>query len=421
MDKATSLRRMQRIATGFVVGALAIRVGAAFLPDSTWVEYLRAFSEAAVVGGLADWFAVTALFRHPLGLPIPHTRILPRSKKRIGGSLSDFVVSNFLSREVVERELVKIDLSAKAADFLESKADSIAARCTEFLPRLLLALNDEDISRFLQTQFTDRLRKVSVAPLAGRLIELLTSGDKHERIVDDLLKVAETGLSENRDVLTEMNRKEIPIPDSLGIPKMTIAIPLSAVKDKLAAKIAEDAMKRILRAICDVRNKPDHEVRRRIRERIASFVIELKDSPEMLIRGEEIRNEFLANSHVEIYASQVWAEIKAAITDDATSRNSQIQKQLATGLHRMAQQVKTDEAMRDKFNSILSSAALDIIADNAPHFGRIIEETIDRWDGDELSRKLELEVGSDLQFVRINGTLVGGLLGLLLHALVSIF
>jgi uncharacterized membrane-anchored protein YjiN (DUF445 family) len=280
-DKAVSLCRMQRLATGCVAGALAIRIGAAFLPDSTWVEYLRAFSEAAVVGGLADWFAVTALFRHPLGLPIPHTRILPRSKKRIGGSLSDFVVTNFLSREVVERELLKIDLSAKGADFLESKADSIAARATEYLPRLLLALNDVEISRFLQTQFTDRLHKVSVAPLAGRLIELLTSGDKHERIVDDLLKVAETGLSENRDVFTELIRKEIPIPDSLGVPGIPIALPLGAVKDKLAAKIAEEAMKRILRTIGEVRGEPDNEIRKRIRERIARFVVDLKESPEI--------------------------------------------------------------------------------------------------------------------------------------------
>jgi uncharacterized membrane-anchored protein YjiN (DUF445 family) len=141
----------------------------------------------------------------------------------------------------------------------------------------------------------------------------------------------------------------------------------------------------------------------------------------MLARGEEMRNEFLANPHVGSYATQIWAELKTAITDDAVSANSQIRTHLAAGLHRVAGQVKTDQAMRDKFNAGMRTAALDIIESNAPQFGRIIEETIARWDGVELSRKLELEVGRDLQFVRINGTLVGGLLGLVLHALVSVF
>jgi uncharacterized membrane-anchored protein YjiN (DUF445 family) len=420
-DKSGSLRRMQGVATGCVAAALAIRIGAAFLPDSTWVGYLRAFSDAAVVGGMADWFAVTALFRHPLGLKIPHTRILPRSKSRIGASLSDFVVSNFLSREVVERELLKIDLSAKGAEFLEARAEPIATRVTMYLPRFLEALNDEDISRFLQTQVTDRLRKVSLAPMAGRIVELLTSGDKHERIVDDLLGVAEGGLKENRDVFTEMIRKEIPVPDSLGLPGLPIAVPLGAVKDKLASKIADEAMKRILTTITEVRGRPDHEIRKRIRDRIARFAADLKESPDMLARGEEIRNEFLANPHVGNYAGQIWSELKVAIKEDTLSANSQIRSHLAAGLHRAAVQVKTDHAMREKFNMKIRSAALEIIESNAPQFGRMIEETIARWDGNELSRKLELEVGRDLQFVRINGTLVGGLLGLALHALVSLF
>lgn len=419
VNKAESLRRMQHVATGCVAVAFAMRVGTGFLPDSTWVGYLRAFSEAAVVGGLADWFAVTALFRHPFGIPIPHTRILPKGKDRLAAALSDFVVSNFLNREVVARELEKIDLSAKGADFLEGKAAIFASHATEYLPRLLDALDDEDISRFIETQFTERLRKVNVAPIAGKLIELLTSGDKHVRVVSDVLKLAQDSLGENRDVLTTLIRKEIPIPDSLAVPMLPIAIPLGPVKDKLAGMIAEEAMKRILRTIEEVRENPDHEIRVRISERISRLAVELKESPEMLARGEEIKNEFLANPNVSDYAARIWSEIKTAVREDAARPDSHIRRHIADGIRRVAGQVKSDDQLREKFNAGMRTAALDIISGNATQFARVIEETVARWDGEELSRKLELEVGRDLQFVRLNGTLVGGLLGIVIHALVS--
>ncbi len=418
-EKANSLRRMQRIATGCVAAAFTVRVGAGFLPDLVWVGFLRAFSEAAVVGGLADWFAVTALFRHPLGLPIPHTRILPRSKDRIATSLATFVVGNFLSRDVLDRELNKIDISTKGAEFLESKSDAIAARATEYLPRLLHALDDADVSRFLESQFTDRLRKIPVAPMVGRLIELLTSGDKHERIVNDLLKLASDGLGDNRDVLTGLIRKEIPVPDSFSLPGLPMALPLKAVKDKLAGMIAEEAMKRILRTIGEIRDNPAHEIRLRIRERIAKLAVELTESPGMISRGEEIKVEFLANPNVTAYAARVWTEIKTALLEDAALENSQIRAHLAGALRRAAAQVKSDGLVREKFNTALRAAALDILSGNAPQFARVIEETVARWDGEELARKLELEVGRDLQFVRLNGTLVGGLLGVVLHLLMK--
>jgi len=417
--KAASLRKMQTIATGCVGAAFAIRLGTAYMPDVTWVGYLRAFSEAAVVGGLADWFAVTALFRHPLGLPIPHTRILPRGKDRLAKSLSTFVVTNFLNRDVVERELLKVDLSAKAADYLETKSEVIAGKMTEYLPRVLDAMDDEDISRFLQAQFTQRIRKVNVTPIAGKMIDLLTSGDKHVQIVDDLLKIGSDALGENSDILAEMVQKEIPVPDSLNVPGIPIGVPLGKVKEKLSAMIAKESMKRILSTIEDVRQNPQHEIRKRIRGKIATLSEELKQSPEMIARGEEMKNEFLSNPNVSDYASDIWKEIKLAIQEDAQRPNSQIRQHLTNALKRIAHQVKDDEKMRHKFNNGIRSAGLDIIIGNAPQFAKIIEDTVSRWDGEELSNKLELEVGRDLQFVRLNGTLVGGLLGLLLHLLSS--
>ncbi len=256
--------------------------------------------------------------------------------------------------------------------------------------------------------------------MAGRLIELLTSGDKHERIVNDLLKLGEDGLRENQDMLTGLIRKEIPVPDSFSVPGLAISMPLGAVKDKLAGMIAEESMKRIMRTIGQVRENPDHEIRARIRQRIARLATDLQESPEMQARGEEIRAEFLANPNVTAYAAQIWSEIKASLLADASRQDGQIRRHLVNALRRVAGQVKSDQHVREKFNDGLRTAALDVISDNAPQFARMIEETVGRWDGDELALKLELEVGRDLQFVRLNGTLVGGLLGAMLHFLTSL-
>lgn len=419
LEKENALRKMRGYATAAVATAFTLLIVTYFLSDATWVRYLRAFAEAAVIGGLADWFAVTALFRHPLGLPIPHTRILPQSKDRIASTAASFVVTNFLNRDVLERELNAIDLSAKGSEMVIAKAEVLAARATESLPRILDALGDEDISRFLETQFAERMQGVSIAPIAGRIIELITSGDKHEKIVNDILGLGEKAVRDNEDVLTQLIRKEIPLHDSLPVLGMAIPLPVETVKDKLASMIAANAMKRIMKTLEEVRQNPEHEIRSRIRERIAKLAIELKESPEMRERGEEIKNDFLANSNVSAYAGQVWNEIKNAIRKDVTQPDSQILKHLETGLRRTAEQIKGDEALRDKLNSFIRSSALEVVTSNHPHIERMIRETVQRWDGKELADKLELELGRDLQFVRLNGTLVGGLLGVVLHFMVS--
>ncbi|MBI3300069.1 MAG: DUF445 domain-containing protein [Elusimicrobia bacterium] len=401
---------LRRLATGVLFAAFALRVAAAFLPDTVWARCLKAFCEAAVVGGLADWFAVTALFRRPLGLPIPHTRILPENKDRIGASLSRFVVGNFLNREVVARELERVDLSAKAAEHLELKAGAIAAGAAELLPRLLAALDDQDISRFLEAQFAARLRAVQVAPVAGRLLELVTSGDKAERVVDDLLKAGGDALADNHDVLERLIAKEMPIPDMLGV-----------VKDKLAGYVAREAVKRFQRAVEEVRADPAHELRARIRERVGRLAVELRESPEFLARGEELKQDFLANPNVAAWASKVWSELKDSLVADAARPDGEIRRRLEAALRRVAAQVKADEPLRAKFNASLRAAAADIVAGNAEQASRIIQETVARWDGEELGGKLEAEVGSDLQFVRLNGTLVGGLMGLALHLGAALF
>lgn len=419
LAKAADLKRFQRLATACVAVALLFRIACCWIPDSAWVGYLRAFAEAAVVGGLADWFAVTALFRHPLGLAIPHTRIIPRSKERIAKSLGEFIVGNFLSRTVVDREVGRLDLCTRGAEYLRANAEAVASRICSYLPAGIAVLDDDDISRFLEVQVVGRVRRMKLGPVVGRLIELLTADGRHEKVTDDILKLGEAGVRENRDVIVSLIRKEIPVPESFAIPNLPIALPLGGVKDRLAGLIAEEAVKRVLGTLAEMRDNPGHELRTRLRDRIARFASDLKTSPEMLASAEEFKEEFLANPHLGELASKVWLEVVATILDDLANPDGKIKAHLAGALLRAAEQVASDAPLRDKLNSAACRAASEIVSSNAGRFAGIIEDTVARWDGDELSVKIELEVGKDLQFVRLNGTLVGGMLGVVLHGLVS--
>ncbi len=405
------------LAGGCVFACFGLRFVCEFFAHQPWVGYVKAFAEAAIVGGLADWFAVTALFRHPLGIPIYHTRILPNNKGRIAKSLADFVVGNFLTRDVIGRELAKLDLSERVATYLSSHAGKLAARATEYLPHLLNSLDDEDICRFLHEQFTSRLRAMPVTPVLGKLVEVLTAGDKHIRLTDDLLGVLGRALHANEDVIIAMIRREIPVPDALSLPKLPVAIPLGAVKDRLAELISIELVKRIQRNLEEVSKDPEHLIRQRLREHISKIASDLRSSPEIIARGEEIKDEFLANPNVSDYAKRVWEDIKTSLLRDASDVGGEFRRRMEAAIHRAASQLSNDPPLREKLNTGLQAALVDIATDNAPKFGAIIEETIRCWDGDELARKLELEVGRDLQFVRLNGTLVGGLIGIVIHSL----
>ncbi len=396
---------MRRVATGlFVLMAVMFLAARAHEAAHPWLGFVRAFAEAAMVGALADWFAVVALFRHPLGLPIPHTAIIPRNKDRIGAGLGRFVETNFLAPDIVSHKLADADLASKLAHWLKRPRtiDLIATRLSRFLPTLLDALDDDDLRRLAQLTITGRLERVQLAPLAGDAIDLLTRDGRHRPVVDELIDRGATALQEYEPLIRDRVRARTAwLWRAIGVDAM--------VTDKLIA-VAEETLDA-------ARNDPDHAWRRKLDEQIASFATQLKTSPELNASAEALKAELLAHPAVAHYLNGLWNDLRTQVATDVARPDSKVRAHVAGAIQALAERLLADELIRRKVNRLLRTA-LEQAADTGRHaLADLIAQTVHKWDAHTVSEKIELAVGRDLQFVRINGTLIGGLVGLVLHSI----
>lgn len=398
------LTKMQRIASGLLCGMFIVFLAAKF-GESNFPElgFVRAFAEAAMVGALADWFAVTALFRRPMGLPIPHTAIIPTNKDRIGESLGLFVQNNFLSPEILTEKLQNFDLASKFADWLASHENSavLSQKICDALPALLNALSDEDVRNFIEKNISERIRAVEAAPLAGNILATLTSGNRHQQLLDEALKFAGQFLQENKSAIREKITQESP----WYIPQF--------VDNKLYEKIITKAEE----TLREVNFDPHHELRRKFTLATQDFVQKLKNSPEYHAKGEEIKEEILSSPIVQQYFGSIWTDIKQKIIADANSPDSALRKHIENALLGFGESLKNDSAIRQKINDWVQSAAVHLISERRGEVGNLIAETVRKWDSATMTRKIELQTGRDLQFIRINGTIVGGLVGLVIYVI----
>ncbi|HEY4610904.1 MAG TPA: DUF445 domain-containing protein, partial [Ilumatobacteraceae bacterium] len=294
LERRIALRRMKFIATAFLVGATVVFLVFRWLEQTHgWAGYVRAFAEAAMVGALADWFAVSALFRHPLGLPIPHTAIIPNRKDQIGRSLGEFVQSNFLTREVLNERLAGAHVGKRLGDWLgdEQNAAKAGEGASDALRGALEVLDDRDVASALETLIERRVRATPVAPLMGKAIDLAVEGDHHQRLLDAVLTGLRSFLADNRATFRARVEQESPwwIPDTID--------------DKLFAKIYSA----VHNFLADVESNPDHEVRKSIEVRVVAFAQRLRNDPELLAKGEELKNELLAHPDVRAWLGSLWA------------------------------------------------------------------------------------------------------------------
>jgi uncharacterized membrane-anchored protein YjiN (DUF445 family) len=405
-ERQRQLERMKRRATGMLIAATIIFVIAhVYESRYGWVGFIRATAEASMVGGLADWFAVTALFRRPLGLPIPHTAIIPTQKDRIGRTIAAFVQRNFLTREVIEGRLRTLKIGERLAAWVAQpeNARTIARQAAAALSAGAQVLNDEDVQALIDRSVEERLRKTRIAPIAGRLLSVVTEDNRHQELLNEAIVLIARTVEQNRDLIRERVQRESP----WWVP--------TAVDEKVYRKIVSS----IERTLVEVRDDPQHPLRERFDTALRGFIENLQHSPQTAARAEELKSEFLDTEAVRRFSASLWMDAKAALLRFAEGSKERPREGSAMerGLTTFGEAVLADPELVRKVDDLVTDIAVFLVAKYQDDIAELISHTVQRWDPDVTAQRLELAIGRDLQFIRINGTLVGALAGLVIYTI----
>ena len=400
--RQSDLDRMKLLATGLLIGVALLFVGTLLLERRyPWIGFVRAFAEAAMVGALADWFAVTALFRHPLGLPIPHTAIIPRRKDSIGASIGRFVEDNFLSEDVLIGRMRSLHVIQRAGGALRQPeiSDQIARYATIALHNSLQIIDDLDLQLLVERSLIARIRSAQPAPLLGRVLSTLLGGRRQPELVHELLKIIERLLDENQETIRVKIRQETP----WWLPR--------AVDRQIAERFFE-TVKSTLHA---VRVDPNHPFHDRLHALLYEFVERLKHDPATIARGEELKQELLDNPIVREFSASLWVDIKATLLAQSANPDSALHTAIERGVRQFGELLLRDELLAGKIDAWVERIVVYASQEYRHQFGQLIAHTVSRWDPEVTAKKIELQIGRDLQFIRINGTVVGGLAGLVIY------
>jgi uncharacterized membrane-anchored protein YjiN (DUF445 family) len=401
--KLQNLRRMQRIALALLLTMVALlavtSISTAAHPLTAW---LKAFAEAAVVGAVADWFAVVALFRHPLGLPISHTAIIPNNKDRIGESLGRFVEENFLTPENVIQRLARVNLAKVGGTWLAvpANSDRVGGGICAMVPRLLTMIQDEDVARFLTRTLLGELEKINLSSVAGEVLELVIAGEQHQALFDDALRGIERLITANQAlILQKFGEASKYTPEFID----------QYIVDRFVAGIA--------RLLQEVIADPRHPLRTQFAISTCQLIEKLKTSPEMYERGAAIKRQIIEHLRTKPYYATLWNDIKKRILTDVTADRSRLRETASSLLNALGSGLARDEVIQHKLNEWLAGALETLMLAHRHQISLLITDVVKSWDARDVSEKIELEIGKDLQFIRLNGTLVGGCVGVLLHLL----
>jgi uncharacterized membrane-anchored protein YjiN (DUF445 family) len=365
--------------------------------------YVRAFAEAAMVGGLADWFAVTAIFRRPFGLPIPHTAVIPKSQGRIADALGAFIADNFLEPSLVAARVAKQDMALALGRWLSDRDQvlRLADGLVGAAPAILDTLDDETVAEFLRRQASSPLASRQIAPAIGNMLEALAAQGKHQALLDAALAEVWKWVEENQESIRARVR------DRTNWVWRLLAVDAQASDAMIGAM--EDL-------IAETARDPDHPLRRRVTEMIARFAADLKNDPAMHARIGAITAEALSHPAVSEALDAAWAHVKESLRRDLAREDSQLRAWAIEGLMRVGEGLVEDNRVREALNDRLRALVVELAARHGQDVSRLVSETIRAWDADTIVQKLEQNVGRDLQFIRLNGTVIGGLVGLALHA-----
>jgi len=392
-----------RAAALLVLAAVAFAISHYFRTQYPWLGWVQAFSEAALVGGLADWFAVTALFKHPLGIPIPHTAIIPSRKDRVGEVLGAFVERNFLNRHVIEGRLLDAKLGERLAKFLSDPVNSraVARHAARGLVAAAESMHDEDVQSMIDAAILERIKRVHVAPFIGRGLSLITAGNRHQELLDEGIRLAARAVTENEDLIRQRIEAETP----WWIP--------GAVDEKILKKI----VKGMERTFKEVGEDVNHPLRKRFDAALQKFIDDLHNSPEVMERAEQLKEEMLSAEAVRHFSSSIWADTKASLVRRAERAEESDVDTISNGLARLGGAILDDPELLERVDGWLRNGVLGLVERYQSEVSDLIANTVRGWDPTATSQRIELAIGRDLQFIRINGTVVGGLVGLILYAI----
>jgi uncharacterized membrane-anchored protein YjiN (DUF445 family) len=401
------LRLMRRRATALLV---AVTVGFLVIVlwggDARWVGYVTAMLEASMVGALADWFAVTALFRHPLGVPVPHTAIIPERKDQFGETLGEFVQSSFLTPEIITERVRQARVAERLSAWMvvPANAERVAGHVADALATAADVVEDEDVQRAIEQAVRRRVEATPLAPLAGRALGVMVEGDRHQQLLDSMLRALDRYLAENHNRLRVRFAEKTPwwMPD--------------VVEERLFERLLEGGRK----LAHEVATDPDHELRKEADARVRSLVVELQESPIMLARGEELKAELLDHPELREWVASVWDDVKASLRHQAADPESELRRRLADTVVSLGRRLREDRALAHRVDETVETAVRYVAEHFHDEIATMVSATISRWDGRETSDRLELLLGPDLQFIRINGTVVGGLAGLLIYTVAQV-
>lgn len=398
-------RGMRALATAMLAGMAALFIAVTRLADAhpAW-GFVRAFAEAGLVGGIADWFAVTALFRHPLGLPIPHTAIVPRNKDRIGDALANFLKDNFLTPSVVARRMQRLDVAGAVGRFLSQPPGEgrLRAGGSRLLADILEALDQEKLGGMVKGALAQRMHAIDVAPLLGKTLAAAMTEERHVPMVDSIVTWAGRTLDANEDMIRDMVHQ-----------RAGRFLRMVGLDEKLADAIVEGLRKLTI----DMAVDPDHPLRAKAEEGLATLAAGLQSDPELREKVETWKNEMIENPAVTDWLGGVWENSRAGLLTAARDPDAALAGKFGDALRQLGETLQTEPRLKRTINLFARRATVGAVASYGDGIVTLVSETVRSWDARTISDRLENAVGRDLQYIRINGTLVGGLVGLVIHTI----
>lgn len=409
IDKKKQLLKHQAIATGLFVAMALLYIVMLYLQKQQtqfWIGYVKAFSEAAMIGALADWFAVTALFRHPLGLKIPHTNLIENSQKSIGKNLGGFITENFLTPKNIRPYIERLDVTSFASDWIEKKENqaTIENEVCQIIEHIITRIEEETLVKYLSQKAANAIHDIPLQNIASQGILYILEKKELERLFVLLTPQIHSYIDNNKEEIYQAIIDRKPILGLIG-----------------GKSITNQIITGLHSFLDDITESPNHKIKVEIYDKLANLAVEMNNSTEWKEKLNTILSPFLTADKIEKYAQDFYTSIKTNLLNQLKDNTSSLRYYIRNGILDLKETLKNDKQLQHKINAAVRLSLYKLALKNAKEIGSIIENTVEQWDGKELSEKLELEVGKDLQYIRINGTLIGGLVGVLIYFITNLF